>query len=141
MFSKTCIYGIRAVIYLAAHTDEAKRIGVSDLADGLGVPKPFLAKVLQKLGKAQLISSIKGPGGGFFLTDKQQDFTLLQVVTCLDGEDIFTRCVLGFESCSNANPCPLHLQAYPYREGLKSQLMHHSVREIAFRVNREQIKI
>lgn len=141
MFSKTCIYGIRAVIYLAVHSGETKRIGVSDLANELGVPRHFLAKVLQKLGKEGLISSSKGPGGGFFLSNDQQEFTLAQVVTCLDGEDVFTRCVLGFESCSNENPCPLHLQAYAFREGLKYQLMHHTVREIAFRVNREQINI
>ena len=70
MFSKSCKYGIRAVLYLAVHSTNEKRLGVTEIASELDVPKHFLAKILQQLAKENLISSTKGPTGGFFLNAK-----------------------------------------------------------------------
>ena len=70
MFSQACKYAIRAVLYLAVHASEGKKVGVKDIAAALDVPKYFLAKILQQLSRNNLISSTKGPSGGFFLSEK-----------------------------------------------------------------------
>ena len=67
MLSNACKYAIRALLYLAIHTDEATKIGVKKIADEIEVPQPFLSKLLRQLSTNKLISSTKGPGGGFFL--------------------------------------------------------------------------
>ena len=141
MFSKACRYGIRAVIYLAVHAGEERKIGVTELADQLHVPQHFLAKVLQQLVRDGHVASVKGPGGGFCLDAQQTQHSLAQVIESIDGPEVFSSCVLGFESCSNANPCPLHLQAFAYREGLKYQLTHHTIEEVSRRIRREKINI
>jgi len=141
MFSKACKYGIRAVLYLAAHAEESRKIGVDEIAEQLEVPRHFLAKTLQQLTKADLISSVKGPNGGFYLTEKNLNGNLLEVVRTIDGGEIFQSCILGLPECSSANPCPLHNHAFVYREGLVHQFKYLSIRDIAERVQLKAIKL
>jgi Rrf2 family protein len=141
MFSQACKYGIRAVLYISANASDDKKLGVKELAEALQTPKHFLAKVLQQLSKHDLIVSVKGPGGGFFLRKDQQDNTLLEVIQSIDGPDSLNGCILGLPVCSSANPCPLHVQAMAYREGLSYQLRHQSIREMAATVTRDNIPL
>ena len=72
MFSKACKYGIRAVLFLVVNGDENSRISPETIAETLEVPRHFLAKILQQLSKNGLVSSVKGPGGGFFLSPENR---------------------------------------------------------------------
>jgi Rrf2 family iron-sulfur cluster assembly transcriptional regulator len=141
MFSKACKYGIRAALYLAIHAGTSQKIGVREIATTLDVPQHFLAKVLQQLAKNRLISSVKGPNGGFYLDEKNMEATLKQIVECIDGPEVFTSCILGLPVCSSANPCPLHVQAYAYREGLNYQLKHQAIGELANKILKENLQI
>lgn len=141
MFSKSCKYGIRAVLHLAVHTSSENRQGVTEIADSLDVPKHFLAKILQQLAKENLISSIKGPSGGFYLSPKNRKSTLKDVIEVLDGKQIFTDCILGLKECSSEKPCPLHFQAYGIREGLNYQLQYQTIDEIAEKIIRTHLSI
>lgn len=141
MFSKACQYAIRATLYLAMHSSESQKIGVKEISTALEVPQHFLAKTLQQLSRYHLISSIKGPNGGFFLNDKNREITLRQIVVCIDGPDFFTSCILGLPVCSGEKPCPLHMQAMAYREGLNYQLKHQSISELAQRMFNDQLAI
>lgn len=141
MFSKTCQYGIRAVLYLAVHTNFEHKLGVKEIAVSLDAPQPFLAKILQKLSKQDLITSVKGPKGGFYLSEKNRTTTIEKVVECIDGSEVFSSCVLGLPVCSEENQCPLHVHAFSFREGLKYQLKHQNVDELARRIKREEMDI
>lgn len=141
MFSKSCQYAIRAALYLGVHAVDGTRIGVRELADKLEVPQPFLAKVLQQMVRGHLISSVKGPRGGFFLSERNQEVTLKQIVLSIDGPDAFTSCILGLPVCSGTHPCPLHFQAMAYREGLHYQLKYQAVGDLAQRISRDDMNI
>ena len=122
MFTKSCQYAIRAVIYLTEHQTEAKNTGVKEIADALQVPQQFLAKILQQLSRHNLISSVKGPNGGFYLSEANANVSLLDIVECMDGKNVLSACILGMPRCSSEHPCPLHHHFYGCREGLKSTL-------------------
>jgi len=141
MFSKSCQYGIRAVLYLAVYSTLEKRLGVTEIANTLEVPKHFLAKILQQLAKDKLISSTKGPTGGFYLNKKNRKSNLKEIIEALDGTQIFTDCILGLKECSSEKPCPLHFQAYGIREGLNYQLEYQSIDEIAEKIKRTNLSI
>ncbi|MCB9272416.1 MAG: Rrf2 family transcriptional regulator [Lewinellaceae bacterium] len=141
MFSKACKYAIRAALYLAVHAESGQKLGVKDIATALDVPQHFLAKILQQLSRNHLISSAKGPSGGFFLDEQNMEVTLRQIVECIDGPDMFTSCILGLPVCSSENPCPLHVQAFAYREGLNYQLKHQAIGELAGKILKEHFKI
>ena len=141
MFSQACKYGIRATLYLSIHTNEEKKAGVTEIADALSAPQPFLAKILQLLSKNNIISSVKGPNGGFYLNVANNDLPIISIINCIDGKDVFNSCVMGLAVCSSENPCPLHIQAFAYRSGLLYQLKYQSFRVMAQRVQKENLKI
>ena len=72
MLSNSSKYAINAVIYLALYASPTKRLAPKDIAEALHIPTSFLAKILQILARKKVISSNKGPGGGFWLTDEEK---------------------------------------------------------------------
>lgn len=118
-FSKACENGIRAVIYLAQHaTVDNKRV-LKEIAEATDSPEAFMAKILQELTKGKLISSVKGPYGGFYISDDQlATLNLRDVVEIIDGNEVFTQCALGLKACSSDKPCPLHQEMVAVRSAL-----------------------
>lgn len=110
VFSKTCEYGIRAVLFIAHKTALGGRVGIKEIATGIDSPEHFLAKILQDLSRKGLVQSAKGPNGGFYLDEKALKRPLSEVVEAIDGDGLFTGCALGLKQCSEVNPCPLHNQ-------------------------------
>jgi len=132
MFSKSTEYALRAIIYLAQKSSVDQKIGITELADAIGSPKSFTAKILQKLTKNNmLISSVTGPSGGFFLTDQAKKKSMLHVLTLLEDEGIITGCILGLKECSEINPCPLHHQYKKIKPQLLNMLDHKSINDLA----------
>ncbi|HRK74566.1 MAG TPA: Rrf2 family transcriptional regulator [Rhodothermales bacterium] len=131
MFSNSCIYALRAVLYLAEQASAQNRLGVKSMAATLEIPEPYLAKVLQILARFGVVTSVKGPGGGFYLTEEQLAMPILRVVEVTDGLGELMRCVMGFTSCSTDNPCFLHNSFSTARHKVMHQLSHHSIRESA----------
>jgi len=123
MFSKTCEYAIRATIYIANKSKEGTNVGLKDIAKNIDSPEAFTAKILQKLVKDDLVSSIKGPNGGFSLSKEQQEKVfLIDVVRCIDGSQTYDGCGLGLSQCSEEKPCPIHFQFKEVRTKLKRML-------------------
>ncbi len=107
IFSKKCEYGLQAVLYLAAR-NETDSINSEEISSKLNIPKEFISKILQSLTESGLISSKKGKNGGFSLAKDPSKIRLIDIVSAIDGMDMFNNCVLGFPHCSPDHPCPLH---------------------------------
>jgi len=65
MLSQACKYAIRAVLFHGVESDEGQKYGAKKISEEFEVPQPFLAQLLRTLASIKVISSIKGPGGGF----------------------------------------------------------------------------
>lgn len=112
MLSNSCRYGIRAVIYLASLPKESGKTGIKQIANNLNLPTPYLGKILQELAKKKILASSKGPHGGFSLLRDPRKITLLDIVNTIDGEDIFTKCIIHNGTCAcvdkRKDSCPVH---------------------------------
>src|SRR6516225_12410966 len=108
MFSKACEYALRATIYIAQKGSEEKKIGIDEIAKAIDSPQHFTAKILQFLSRGNVISSVKGPNGGFFITAKQKQLPVRAVLRALNEDAILEKCVLGLNNCSETKPCPMH---------------------------------
>ncbi|SNZ10368.1 transcriptional regulator, BadM/Rrf2 family [Persephonella hydrogeniphila] len=111
MLSAACKDSIRAMIYVAKLYKEGwkdKFISIHKIAKDLGMSFYFLSKNFQKLVKAGLLESHRGPQGGIKLIKKPSEIKLIDIVAVIDGMDFFNRCILGFEECSDQNPCTIH---------------------------------
>lgn len=123
MFSKSCEYGMRAVIYIAKETALGNKPGVKDIASATNSPVAFTSKILQKLTRHHITSSIKGPYGGFYIEEeKTKTIPLSQIVEIIDGNDIYVGCGLGLRECNAQKPCPLHDKFVDIRNNLKTML-------------------
>ncbi len=122
MFSKTCEYAIRAMIFIAQKTREGDRIGIKDIAKGIDSPEHFIAKILQELSRKGIVQSAKGPNGGFYLDNISMNRSLADIVRAVDGDKIFRGCGLGLRQCSEAQPCPIHHEFKKIRLGLFEML-------------------
>ena len=69
MLSKSCKYAIRAVVYVASKAGNNLKMGIKEIAKEIDAPEAFTGKILQILTKHQVISSLKGPYGGFFIEE------------------------------------------------------------------------
>lgn len=131
MLSKTAKYAIRVTIYIATESDQENKVGVAEIAEALKAPRHFLAKILQQLSKDGLIDSVRGPGGGFYITEENMEKSVMDVIESVETKTRFRGCVLGLPTCSDENPCPLHRSLVTYRDGLFYQFSHHTIRELA----------
>ncbi len=113
MFSKSCEYAIKAMIFVAQKSKDELRVGVKDVAKGIDAPEHFIAKIMQELGKKKLINSAKGPNGGFFMDKFNLKSSIGDIVKAIDGDGLYVDCVLGLKTCSERNPCPVH---YEFKE-------------------------
>ncbi len=107
IFSKKCEYGMQAILYLAAQ-EMGTLVSSDEISKVLKIPREFISKILQSLRESGLIFSTKGKAGGFGLAKDPSRIKLIDVVSAIDGLDIFDNCVLGFPECSPTHPCPVH---------------------------------
>jgi len=118
MFSKSCEYGIRALTVIGKAQLQNKKIGIKEICKIAKTPESFTAKILQNLVKRNILSSQKGPSGGFYFSRKLEKISLIEIVSVIDGEGIFNKCGLGMAHCDAKNPCPLHFQYEKVRNEL-----------------------
>lgn len=107
MFSQASEYALRALAELA-RCEKGEWVLTSELAELLGLPMHYLAKVLQTLGRKGILQSQRGRQGGFRLADSADMITVYDVVRELDDLSALESCVMGEAECSDATACPMH---------------------------------
>lgn len=105
MLSQTTEYALRAMACLAYSPDELTP--TPRLAELTLVPPNYLAKVLQSLAQADLITGRRGVGGGYRLARAAEDINLLDVVNAIDPVERIHSCPLGLPD-HGSNLCSLH---------------------------------
>src|SRR5690554_80418 len=90
MFSKACQYGIKASVYIAQESSKGNRTNLKDIAHNIDTPVAFTAKILHQLAKSNILSSLKGPTGGFVIEEgRAKTIFLSDIVSAIDGDAIF----------------------------------------------------
>ncbi len=133
MLSNASKYAIRSILYIAIQ-DENKKIGARKIAEELEVPQPFLSKLLQQLTRNKLVSSSKGPTGGFYLSKKNRNNTIWDVIVCLDDTSKFDNCFIGLSSCNDLNPCPVHFTVAPFKKKLMADFKDKTIHEFTEKI-------
>jgi Rrf2 family protein len=67
-------------------------VPAATLAEFHDLPAPYLAKALQQLARAGIVSSVPGRGGGYRLARAAEEITLLDIVDAVDGNEQAFRC-------------------------------------------------
>jgi Rrf2 family protein len=108
MLSLTCKTAIKSVIYLSTKFNTGEKAGIREIAEYINASEHTVGKMLQILVKQGVINSSKGPAGGFYISEEQQQQPIINIVEAIDGRSIFRMCGLGLSRCSATHPCPIH---------------------------------
>jgi Rrf2 family protein len=108
VLSRSSEYAIRALTYLAQRQRDGQHVLARDMAKQLGIPAPFLGKVLQPLVTRGLLHSQRGRSGGFRLDRPASHIPLVHIVETQQTLGPVNVCLLGQSTCDDAHACPLH---------------------------------
>lgn len=109
--------------------------GIREIAEYINENEHTVGKLLQKLVKAKIINSVKGPNGGFYMTGRQYRQPIINIVHAIDGKDVFSKCGLGLTKCSETHPCPFHNDFKPIRELFRTMCSDKNVNDLCSDVN------
>ncbi len=131
MFSNSSKYALKAVLYLAVNSDESKKILAKNISAPINVPQAYIAKLLQELSRHNIVSSTRGPNGGFYINAQNRETPLIDIITVIDGENRLNSCLLSVKNCNSEKPCPLHSFASPFRVDLLENLEKNTIGDMA----------
>ncbi len=137
LYSKTCEHAIRALAYLASRPSGDLCL-VDEIAEAENMPRPFTSKILRDLVRAGLLTSSRGPGGGYALAREPADVSLLEIQQIIDGVGNLDRCAVGLAACNDYAPCPLHDEFKPLRESIRVYLQDTTLAEMAGALKRKR---
>lgn len=100
-------YAVRVMVFLAT-LPRGQRASLPALVKTTGAPDSFLSKVLQGLTRARLISSRRGPAGGFEISPQGRCASMRDVVEAIDGPINLNVCLSERRSCPRKDWCPAH---------------------------------
>ncbi len=137
MFSQASEYALRALSELArCEPDEWVLAG--DLAELLNLPSHYLAKVLQKLARQNILDSQRGRLGGFRLARPATEISIYDIVAQLDDLRSLESCVMGEADCSDDTACPMHQLWRGIRDEFVASLQNTSLAQMGeFQANRD----
>lgn len=107
MLSATADHAIRALLVLARSRGR-RFMRADEIAVTVGSPQNYMAKTLNALAKARIVTSERGPAGGFALAVEPESLTLARVIDLFDSPRQQSRCLLGSVPCNPLRPCVAH---------------------------------
>lgn len=126
--SLTTGYAIKALACLNDRPGEC--LFIADVARCTGVPKPYLAKIVNSLSRQGLLWAKRGYKGGIALARPPAEITLLQIVEAVEGPEWLGPCLLALDDCGEDHACPTHEFWTDIRERIQQKLRETTLAEI-----------
>ncbi|MDG2395708.1 Rrf2 family transcriptional regulator [Candidatus Thioglobus sp.] len=99
-------YAVTAMLDLASN-DTGKPITLDIISQRQNISLSYLEQLFAKLRRAELVKSVRGPGGGYLLDAEAKDINLTQIIEAVD-ENIDLRRCKGMRACHNGRQCISH---------------------------------
>lgn len=100
-------YGVRAIFDIAYHS-EGLETQVKDISRRQGISQRYLEQIFQKLKRAGIVGSKRGPSGGYFLNKTTENITIGEVIRITEGDITPVLCVNPEDSsqpCERSREC------------------------------------
>ena len=99
-------YAVTAMLDLALH-EAAGPVSLSEIAERQDLSLSYLEQLFRRLRKRGLVSSTRGPGGGYQLSRPAAQVAVVDVIDAVDESVDATRC-RGRENCHGEQRCLTH---------------------------------
>lgn len=139
MYSRASRYAMKALAYMAKQPLD-KPVDIRTTSKSTGVPPAYIAKIFQGLAHAGVVSSQRGPRGGYILCKDPASISLLDVVNATDDvkNSLLSNCVMGLDRCSDESACILHDIWVKSARQMKNKLKTATVQDLAVSKNRQR---
>lgn len=99
-------YAVVVMSQMALRSGETR--SAQQISEDTGVPLPTVAKLLNLLGRAKLVTSQRGASGGYTLSGGPEAITVAQIIQAMEGPIALTACVDGATDCCGSEAfCPM----------------------------------
>lgn len=141
-------YAVTAMLDLALHQGQGP-ITLADIAQRQGISLSYLEQLFSRLRKRSLVSSVRGPGGGYSLGRDATEINVAEVIAAVDESVDTTRCG-GAHNCQDNDRCLTHdlwhdlsdrIYDYLHQISLQDLMIRKGVQEVADRQNCVDVKI
>jgi Rrf2 family protein len=129
VLSNTADYALRAILALA-RLGGARPLRADEIADATGAPRNYTAKTLNALAKAGILTSSRGPLGGFSLAVAPERLAVAHIVDVFDAPRRVPHCLMGTGRCDPSNPCATHHKWSAVQAACRSPLLDTTVGEL-----------
>ena len=99
-------YAVTAILDLAIHDDKGP-ISLAEISARQNISLSYLEQLFASLRRKGLVSSTRGPGGGYSLQGSADEISIADVITAVDESVDATRCK-GEKNCQDAHACLTH---------------------------------
>ncbi|ATF10236.1 Fe-S cluster assembly transcriptional regulator IscR [Candidatus Enterovibrio altilux] len=99
-------YAVTAMLDVALHS-ETSPVPLADISERQGISLSYLEQLFARLRKAGLVSSVRGPGGGYRLSVSANNIALGMVITAVNESIDTTKCQ-GKGNCQSGTHCLTH---------------------------------
>ncbi|MEA1990026.1 MAG: Rrf2 family transcriptional regulator [Pseudomonadota bacterium] len=99
-------YAVTAMIDIALNQDKGA-ITLSIISERQGISLSYLEQLFAKLKKADLVSSARGPGGGYRLSRIPAEISISEIIRAVD-ESVDARKCGGKSNCNGGEQCLSH---------------------------------
>ena len=99
-------YAVTAMLDLALHAQKGP-VSLGDISDRQSISVSYLEQLFAKLGKGGLVSSVRGPGGGYQLAHLAGEIYVADIIDAVDESVDATRCG-GQGDCQQGVTCLTH---------------------------------
>lgn len=124
-------YAVRAVVDLARHHGNGSRRKGREIAGEMEIPRSYTPQILAELVRVGLVDSVAGPDGGYVLSRRPAEISLLEVITAVEGELGSSECVLRGGPCRWDDTCAVHVPWWRAQQALRDELERTSFQDIA----------
>jgi len=129
--SKKIDYGLMAISHIANYGDDNRIVNTKRIAEEYSIPVELLAKILQKMAKGGLITSLNGPKGGYVLAKLPKDITIGEVVKAIEGPIELVDCYRGNETdCQQLGKCSVRRPIRRIQDSITRLLDSMTIEEI-----------
>jgi len=99
-------YAVTAILDLALHQGHGP-ITLAEIAERQGISLSYLEQLFAQLRRCKLVSSTRGPGGGYSLGRPASQINVAEVITAVDESLDVRRCE-GKGDCHDSSKCLTH---------------------------------
>ncbi len=128
-------YAVTAMLDLAIHGQNSP-VSLNDISGRQGISLSYLEQLFAKLRRNQLVTSVRGPGGGYRLARETKDINIAEVVDAVSESMDATAC-RGKGDCHDGDQCLTHHLWHDLSEQIHAFLAKITIYDL---VSRQEIR-